>query len=188
VWIGLLHCGDAGNCISRCRCSLQIGGAEGTNKQNCEAVIYMPARASLMGLNLEWRAEATATRRLIYEGATGDPIEGSVEIQPVGQNWRSDPHSPQRSRAVAPGRGPQATRIAAGIGPQGAGHKTHSLRRPRRVYHQGGCDGDALREIGWLWSKRAIGVHILYQRTHNFGSTLLSPRVCAGSAIQRPVH
>jgi hypothetical protein len=40
---------------------------------------------------LEWRAEATATTRFIYEGVTGDPIEGSVEIQPVGQNWRSDP-------------------------------------------------------------------------------------------------
>jgi hypothetical protein len=35
-----------------------------------------------------------------------------------------------------------------GNGPQGAGHKTDSLRRPRRVY-QGGCDGHAFREIGW---------------------------------------
>jgi hypothetical protein len=47
---------------------------------------------------LEWRTVATATTRLIYEGVTGDPIEGSVEIQTVGQNWRSD-H--QWSRAVA---------------------------------------------------------------------------------------
>ena len=52
---------------------------------------------------LEWRAETTRTTRFIYEGVTGDPIEGSVEIQPVGQNWRSDP---QWSRAVAPGWGP----------------------------------------------------------------------------------
>jgi hypothetical protein len=61
---------------------------------------------------LERRAKATTmttTTRLymkiihVCEGVTGNPIEGSVEIQPVGQNWRSDP---QWSRAVAPGRGP----------------------------------------------------------------------------------
>ena len=71
------------------------------NKQNCEAV-YLYASAGEFD-ELEWRAETTRTTRFIYEGVTGDPIEGSVEIQPVGQNWRSDP---QWSRAVAPGWGP----------------------------------------------------------------------------------
>jgi hypothetical protein len=39
----------------------------------------------------------------IYEGVAGDPIEVSVELQPVEKNWRSDP---QWSRAAVPGRGP----------------------------------------------------------------------------------
>jgi hypothetical protein len=66
----------------------------------------MPARASLMSeLNRRVKATTTTTTtRFINEGGvTGDPIEGSVEMQPVRQNWRSDP---QWSRAVAPGRGP----------------------------------------------------------------------------------
>ena len=83
-------------------CSLQwCGLLKEPNKQNCEAV-YLYASAGEFD-ELEWRAETTRTTRFIYEGVTGDPIEGSVEIQPVGQNWRSDP---QWSRAVAPGWGP----------------------------------------------------------------------------------
>jgi hypothetical protein len=35
--------------------------------------------------------------------------------------------------------------IRGELGPQGARHKAHSLRRPRRVY-QGGCDGDAFSQ------------------------------------------
>jgi hypothetical protein len=45
------------------------GGAEGTNKQNCEAVVYMPARAGEFD-ELEWRAEATTTTRFTYEGVS----------------------------------------------------------------------------------------------------------------------
>ena len=38
----------------------------------------------------------------------------------------------------------------------------HSLRGLRGAY-QGGCEGHAFREIGWLYSKRTTGVQILYK-------------------------
>jgi hypothetical protein len=91
-----------------------------SNKQNCEAVIYMPARASLMSSKGARRRQQHQEQQDLdmNEGVTGDPIEGGVEIQPVGQDWRSNPQW-SRAVAVAPGWGPWATRIAAGIGPQG---------------------------------------------------------------------
>jgi hypothetical protein len=60
------------------------------------------------------------------EEAQKRPLPGAVgvEIQPVGQNWRSDP---QWSRAVAPGwAGAIGDADSRGDWPSGAGHKTRT--------------------------------------------------------------
>jgi hypothetical protein len=52
-------------------------------------------------------------------------------------------------------------RIAAGIGPQSGGRAQDAQPPGTQRSLSGGCDGHALREIGWPCSKRDIGVQIL---------------------------
>jgi hypothetical protein len=52
MWIELLPCYDAVNTYLDGRCSRQWSGLlKEPNKQNCEALIYMPAQAGLMSSN-----------------------------------------------------------------------------------------------------------------------------------------
>jgi hypothetical protein len=82
--------------------------AEGTQQAELRSsYIYIYTYASAGEFDeLDRRAKVTTTTTatgFIYGDWIGDPIEGCVELQPIGMNRRSDI---QWSRAVAPGRIP----------------------------------------------------------------------------------
>jgi hypothetical protein len=75
-----------------------------------------------------------------------------VEIQPVGQNWRSEP------QCVEQGSGAWAGPIGGADSPRGLAHRGPDTRRTaapgrRKGVYEGGCDGHAFREIGWPYSE-----------------------------------